>query len=188
MNDWTWLVIQGVWIVWLIIWVGMAFATKRTVERGGVVLYRVLAVALILGVFAVERTFHFSSQSHLWSTPLALGIATDVIVLAGFAFCVWARLALGRNWSGEVTFKQNHELIESGPYGLARHPIYTGLIFMALCTALNYGRVFGFVILAAACGGLWWKARDEERLMSAHFPDAYPEYKARVRAIIPFVL
>jgi protein-S-isoprenylcysteine O-methyltransferase Ste14 len=38
------------------------------------------------------------------------------------------------------------------------------------------------------CGAVWWKAREEERIMSKHFPDAYAEYKLRVRAIIPFVL
>jgi protein-S-isoprenylcysteine O-methyltransferase Ste14 len=188
MANATWLFIQGCWIAWLVIWVGLAFGTKRTVERGGVVGYRLVAAALILGILAAGRSSHLSSQSQLWSTPLVLGIATDVIVVAGFAFCVWARIVLGRNWSGEVTFKEGHELIESGPYALARHPIYTGLIAMALGTALNYGRVFGFVLLAALCGGLWWKARDEERLMSAHFPGAYAEYKARVRSIIPFVL
>jgi protein-S-isoprenylcysteine O-methyltransferase Ste14 len=140
MNDWTWLVIQGCWATWLVIWVAMAFATKRTVERGGVVGYRLVAGALILGVLAIGRSSHLSSHSQLWSTPLVLGIATDVMVVAGFAFCVWARIVLGRNWSGEVTFKEGHELIESGPYAFARHPIYTGLIVMALGTALNFGR------------------------------------------------
>jgi protein-S-isoprenylcysteine O-methyltransferase Ste14 len=129
-----------------------------------------------------------ATHSQLWQTTLALGIATDLIVLAGGAFTVWARVVLGRNWSAEVTFKEDHELIESGPYALARHPIYTGLIAMALGTAIAYGRAFGFVLLAALCGGLWWKARQEERVMSRHFPEAYAEYRTRVRAIVPGVL
>lgn len=41
---------------------------------------------------------------------------------------VWARVHLGRNWSGIVTVKEDHELIRTGPYGYVRHPIYTGLI------------------------------------------------------------
>ena len=50
---------------------------------------------------------------------------------------------------------------------------------------------FGWLVVAllvAGCGALWWKARQEERVMTAHFPDAYAEYKTRVHAIIPFVL
>ena len=61
-----------------------------------------------------------------------------------------------------MTFKQDHELIESGPYALVRHPIYTGLIVMALGTAINYGHVLGFgllVALCAVCGGKPGKRR-----------------------------
>jgi protein-S-isoprenylcysteine O-methyltransferase Ste14 len=188
MADATWLFIQGCWIAWLVIWVGMAFSTKRTVERRGVVGFRPVAGLLIVGILGAEHLLHLSSHSRLWNTPLALGVVADCMVLAGLAFCVWARIAVGRNWSGGVAFKEDHELIESGPYALARHPIYTGLIVMALGSALNYGRLFGFAILAALCAGLWWRARQEERVMSWHFPDAYAEYKTRVHAIIPFVL
>lgn len=166
----------------------MAFRTKHTVERRGFVGYRLVAGILILGCIAAGRLLHVSSQSQLWQSTIATGVASDCIVLAGLAFTVWARIALGRNWSAEVTFKQDHELIESGPYALVRHPIYTGLILMALGTAINYGRAAGFALLLALCGGLWWKARQEEWIMSRHFPDAYADYKKRVRAIVPFVL
>jgi protein-S-isoprenylcysteine O-methyltransferase Ste14 len=188
MTDWTWLFIECCWIAWVVYWVIMAFTTKRTVERRGFFGYRLVMVILIVGLAAAGRLVHVSSHSQLWQTTLAVGVVTDCIVVAGAAFTVWARITLGRNWSAEVTFKQDHELIESGPYALARHPIYTGLIVMALGTAITYGRAIGFALLFGLCGGLWWKARQEERIMSRHFPDAYAEYKTRVRAIIPFVL
>jgi protein-S-isoprenylcysteine O-methyltransferase Ste14 len=188
MTNSTWLFITWCWIAWVVYWVAMAFTTKRTVERSGFIGYRLVTVILIIGWIAAGRLLDVSSRSQLWQTSLALGIVTDCIVLAGAAFTVWARIVLGRNWSAEVTFKKDHELIESGPYALARHPIYTGLIAMALGTAINYGRAFGFALLLALCGGLWWKAHQEERIMSRHFPDAYAAYKMRVHAIIPFVL
>jgi protein-S-isoprenylcysteine O-methyltransferase Ste14 len=188
MTDATSLFIECCWIAWVVYWVIMAFRTKRTIERTGFIGYRLVALVLVVGWVAAERLLHVSSQSHVWQRSLALGIVSDCIVLAGAAFTVWARITLGRNWSAEVTFKQDHELIESGPYALARHPIYTGLIVMALGTAINYGRTIGFALLFSLCGALWWKARQEERIMSTHFPDAYAEYKTRVHAIIPFVL
>jgi len=188
MTDSTWLFIEGCWIAWAVYWALMAFATKRTVERGGWIGFRLVALVLILGCVAAGRLLHVSSQSQLWQTTLALGVVTDLIVIAGAAFTVWARVTLGRNWSAEVTFKQDHELIQSGPYALARHPIYTGLIVMALGTAINYGRAIGFALLLALCGALWWKALEEERIMSRHFPGAYADYRTRVRAVIPFVL
>jgi protein-S-isoprenylcysteine O-methyltransferase Ste14 len=188
MSDATWLVIGGCWIVWLLYWVAMAFTTKRTIERGGFLGYRLVAVIVIVGFIAAGRVLDVSAQSRLWHTTLGLGIVSDGIVLAGTAFTIWARITLGRNWSAEVTFKQDHELIESGPYSLVRHPIYTGLMMMALGTAIHAGRAIGFAVFFALCGAIWWKARQEEQIMSRHFPDAYPEYKLRVRAIVPFVL
>jgi protein-S-isoprenylcysteine O-methyltransferase Ste14 len=188
MTHSTWLVIEGCWIAWVLYWLFMAFATKRTIERGGFVGYRLVTLIFFAACVAIGRLLDVSAQSQLWQATLALGVVSDCIVLAGAAFTVWARITLGRNWSAEVTFKQDHELIESGPYALARHPIYTGLIVMALGTAINYGRAVGFALLLALCGGLWWKARQEERVMSRHFPDAYAEYRTRVHAIIPFVL
>jgi protein-S-isoprenylcysteine O-methyltransferase Ste14 len=182
------LFIEGCWIAWIVYWVAMAFHTKRTVERGGLVGYRVVAIVLALVLLAVARLADVHPRTQLWYPTLALGVVCDCVVLSGAAFTVWARITLGRNWSAEVTFKQDHELIESGPYALARHPIYTGLIAMGLGTAVDDGRVIAFVVLAALCGALWWKARQEESVMSRHFPAAYAEYKSRVHAIVPFML
>ena len=55
-----------------------------------------------------------------------------VMLAAGLAFAVSARRYLGRNWSGTVTVKQDHELIRSGPYRFVRHPIYTGCCWRCL--------------------------------------------------------
>jgi protein-S-isoprenylcysteine O-methyltransferase Ste14 len=184
----TRLVIECCWVAWLLYWVIMGFSTKRTVERAGFVGYRLVAGGLVLAFILAARVSGLSLQRVLWRTPLALGIVTDAVVLAGAAFSIWARITLGRNWSAEVTFKADHELIESGPYALARHPIYTGLSLMALGSALNFGRAIGIALFISLCAGLWWKAGQEERLMRRHFPDAYADYRTRVRAIIPFVL
>lgn len=127
-------------------------------------------------------------RPRLWPTHLALGIATDLIFLAGLAFAVWARVALGSNWSAEVAFKQDQELIQVGPYAIVRHPIYTGLLMMALATAVHYGRAAGMVLFVLLCFGAWLKSRQEEKLMTAHFPEAYRAYRRRVHALVPFVL
>jgi protein-S-isoprenylcysteine O-methyltransferase Ste14 len=188
MTHWTSLFIEYCWIAWVLFWLIMAVQTKRTVERGAFIGYRLMGLLIFFGLFAIGRLFHLSAHSRLWHTTLALGVLTDCIVLAGVAFTVWARVTLGRNWSAEVTFKADHELIESGPYALARHPIYTGMIAMGLGSAINYGRAIGFALFLSLCVAFWWKAREEERIMSSHFDDAYADYKTRVRAIIPFVL
>jgi protein-S-isoprenylcysteine O-methyltransferase Ste14 len=181
-------VIEGIWIAWAAFWLLAALRTKRTVERGGLFGYRTVTVVIMLALLGVFALFGHRPASVLWRPPGWLALVCVCLTAVGAAFAIWARVVLGRNWSAEVTFKQGHELIESGPYALARHPIYTGILAMGIGTAVDYGRAIGVALLIGLCGGFWWKARDEERIMSRHFPKAYAQYKARVHAIIPFVL
>jgi protein-S-isoprenylcysteine O-methyltransferase Ste14 len=48
--------------------------------------------------------------------------------IAGLSLSVFARFVLGRNWSSAVAVKQEHELVQAGPYRVVRHPIYSGFL------------------------------------------------------------
>jgi protein-S-isoprenylcysteine O-methyltransferase Ste14 len=115
--------------------------------------------------------------------PYFSGLA---LLIAGLLFAVWARVHLGRNWSGSVTVKEGHELIRTGPYGLVRHPIYTGLITAVLGTAIVSGTVRAALGLVIISGSLVLKLRTEEDFMRETFPDQYPRYANQVPALIPF--
>jgi len=78
--------------------------------------------------------------------------------------------------------------MRTGPYRLVRHPIYTGLLLMCLGTAVDIGRVRGWLGLGLVFIGFWVKLRQEEKLLLRHFPDTYPAYRKEVKALIPFVL
>ena len=116
-----------------------------------------------------------------------VGILADVLVFLSLLITLWARVVLGRNWSSRVTFKVDHELIQRGPYHWVRHPIYSGLLLMGIGTAMSCNRVNFFLGMGLCSWGLWVKLRKEEALMTKHFPEVYPEYKARTKALIPFV-
>jgi len=179
------LLVGGLWIAVLVVWVALAPATKRTVERR-----RVPVRLLVLLLVAVVVTARAGAQGHavLWHAGPVFSLVALAVVAAGMAFAVWARLTLGRNWSGAVVRKEDHELVERGPYALVRHPIYTGLLAMLLGTLLLTGLVADLVVFVGVVVGLAFKAREEERLMLATFPSEYPAYRRRVKAIIPFVL
>jgi protein-S-isoprenylcysteine O-methyltransferase Ste14 len=111
-----------------------------------------------------------------------------IITMLGLLIVLWARAILGTNWSGSVTYKEDHELILRGPFAFVRHPIYTGLALMFLGTAItigNLGGFLGFPVLFISC---WIKLKQEETLMIKHFKERYIDYKKRVKALIPFVL
>jgi len=116
---------------------------------------------------------------------LVLGV---LVCVFGLFVTIWARRMLVGNWSSDVTFKQGHELVRSGPYRFVRHPIYTGLLVMGLGSAIVIGRLHCFLAIAVVGIGCWIKLKQEERLLLRHFPDAYPAYQNQVKALVPFVL
>jgi len=110
------------------------------------------------------------------------------LAAAGLLFTVWARVHLGRNWSGIVTVKQDHELVASGPYAIVRHPIYTGLLLAFVGSALARGEWRGAVAVLIVLWALWRKLRLEERWMREQFGAQYQAYSQRVAALVPFLL
>ena len=181
------IVVAACWGVFAITWAIAAFFVKRTLESSWG-LGRLLMVAVGFLVYWIARDPEWFGSARWWGRNLTTEWLAAAVVLLGLFVTLWARFTLGRNWSGSVTIKQDHELIERGPYRWVRHPIYTGLLVMAVGTALLRARTSGFVFCGILLVGLWFKLLAEERLLTRHFPEAYPQYRQRVRALIPFVL
>jgi len=115
------------------------------------------------------------------------GIAGALICISGVSFAIWARKTLGENWSAKITLKKEHELIQSGPYKIVRHPIYTGFELMILGPAIVFGELKGFIALGIVMVSHLLKIRKEEELMRQQFPEQYVEYSKRVKRLIPFI-
>jgi len=178
------------WIIFLAVWLLAAISTKRSVYRESPAQRLRYSILLIAGYFLLIR-------GHRLPYPLSARVIPHMEVIAwagaglcvaGLGFCIWARVTLGRNWSGAVTLKEGHELIERGAYRLVRHPIYTGLIAMFLATVIVLGHAGGIAGLVLVFISFWIKLSDEERVMLKQFPDQYAAYQQRVKRIIPFVL
>src|SRR5262245_26464769 len=118
----------GCWVVVIAVWIVSAFSVKRTAAQQPLrerLFYLVLiAVAAVLLNGSV-RIIHW--ERAILPRTVATGILADFLVLLGLFVAIWARVALGSNWSARVTLKQNHELVQRGPYRVIRHPIYSGL-------------------------------------------------------------
>ena len=177
------------WILFIAYWIATARAVKPVAERQSLLSSLAHRGPLTLGGFLL------CFPALPWPLSLTLTPRTDparafgaVVCVLGLFVTIWARRTLAGNWSSDVTFKQGHELIQTGPYRYARHPIYTGLLLMALGTAIAGGRLrcwLGFLILGA---GFWIKLAQEESLLLRHFPADYPSYRTRVKALIPFII
>ena len=177
------------WIAWAISWIVSALFTNRT--RWSESRFSRLAYSIPFGfgfylIFHSHRPEQSLIFNRLWESSATSWVG-NALTVAGFTFAWWARLHLGRYWSGTITLKEGHRLIRTGPYRLARHPIYTGFLSAVLGSAIVAPRgdaLIGFVLIVIA---ILMKMRREEALMTQEFPDEYRQFQNEVPALIPFV-
>lgn len=175
------------WVVWLVVWVLAAGWSARTASHhdlGAESPSRVLTLAAVVMILA---SYWPLPEAVLWRLPIEVSWALFGLVLLGLGFTWAARLHLGPLWSSTSAPTEDHRIVETGPYGIVRHPVYAGLLLAAVATAVERGRleaVAGALVLVAAVS---LRAKLEERLLRRDLGDeAYSSYRRRVPMLIPF--
>ena len=181
-------IIETLWGILILYWILTGFGNKRTKHRQERSQRFTFLAVMVVTVLAM--TFYRKSRE-AFLFPMTPGVeAAGVLICAlGVVIAIWARRILGRNWSGLVMIKEDHELIERGPYRWVRHPIYTGLVLAMAGTVLavkpTQAGVIACVVWVMA---FYVKSQQEERLLVGEFGERYLEYRERVKAaILPLV-
>lgn len=181
--------IPALWAAWLVYWLVESFkvhAARRTESLSSGLSHTVpLWIGVVLMVSPRWMPAWLSGRV-LPRDALTAWIGV-VMLVAGIVFSVWARRHLAGWWSSTVTLKQNHQLIRSGPYRYARHPIYTGLLLGLLGTAIAIGEWHGFISVAVIAAAFSRKIAVEERFLREALPGDYDRYRSEVAKLIPFV-
>lgn len=176
-------VIAGLWIAWMVSWhAAMLWRDKPTVKapRGD---YRWYFAIIIVGLWMMYGLFP-NPQPVLWMVTPALGWSMVGLTAAGIALAWWARIHLGKLWSGGIERMADHRVVDTGPYRWVRHPIYTGLIMGAVAIAVVQAKPWAFVGAALFSLGFILKARVEERFLEKEI-GGYDAYRQRVSMIVP---
>jgi protein-S-isoprenylcysteine O-methyltransferase Ste14 len=182
-------IIRLSWLAMFAIWFVTGFSLKETSRSRSEAMSRV-TIYIVWAGWWLLFTHGFGIETlarKLFPPSVATVYAGLAITIAGLAFAVLARLYIGRNWSALIQVKEGHELIQTGPYALVRHPIYSGLMLATLGTAIAYGELSGFIGFVMVVAAWGYKARLEESVMSEQFGAQYERYRARVKGLIPFV-
>ncbi|HEV2211649.1 MAG TPA: isoprenylcysteine carboxylmethyltransferase family protein [Verrucomicrobiae bacterium] len=181
-------IITGCWLAFIVYWAISAWWGKRVAERQSWTAILANRVPTFVGALLLFlRKLPYPLQVQVLPHSAATADIGAVLCVLGVLSAIWSRIILGRNWSSDVVFKQNHELIERGPYRFVRHPIYTSILTMCLGSALAVNRLGSWLGLPLLLVGFWIKSRQEEALLTRHFPAEYPAYQQRVKALIPFI-
>jgi protein-S-isoprenylcysteine O-methyltransferase Ste14 len=164
-----------------------------TIERrreGGLVLAARAAGGL--GAFVAILLHAIVPQVMGWAAfaaPLRIrwiGALLGLFVIPG---TYWVFSSIGRNVSETVLTKEQHELVQHGPYRWIRHPLYTLGVLLLLAQGLMLASwlvllftllafvVFRFVVVPI-----------EERQLELRFGDSYRRYRQTTGAMLPKVL
>jgi protein-S-isoprenylcysteine O-methyltransferase Ste14 len=189
-RAWPAALIGGLWLLFALYWLVAAQSVKSVRRRESLTSRLIFVVPMLLGALLLLAGHHRLGwlQARWIGGGWARYWTAVALVVAGLSFSVWARRTLGGNWSGTVTVKVDHELVQTGPYRRIRHPIYTGILLAVLGSGLAAGRLYGLLAFVFIALGLAWKLRVEERWMAAEFGERYAQYRRTTWALIPFVL
>lgn len=188
---WTWptKLLSIIWLMWVISWVVASFWSGRTKVHVSIRDAWVYVLPIVLGsIMLLPVTQRLLGAKQLYHPGEPGTYLAAVVVVLGICFTWWARIHLGRFWSNAITRKEDHRIIDTGPYGLVRHPIYTGQIIGLLASGLAIATWTAMVGVILISLGEWQKARLEERFLSAELgSEAYGAYCRRVPMIVPFL-
>jgi len=183
------LIFLGAWVAWIVSWVVAALWSGATLRKPVTPLTWLYQSLLLAGsVLLYYRTARWLGAGRLYHVGFGGGYALAVLAILGFCFAWWARIHLGRLWSGSVTLKEGHHVVETGPYAIVRHPIYTGLLVAVIATAVALATVPSLLSIVFIAAGIWLKARIEENWLCAELGEGeYDAYRKRVPMLVPFM-
>lgn len=182
---WDW--IRALWMLFGLYWLALALKRKRTKQRESF-LQRLgytlpLWVAFVL-LLRHEAHYGWLGARFLPDSPAA-GWTGALLTAVGVGMAFWARWHLGANWSANVTLKEGHELIRTGPYRTIRHPIYTGILLALLGTAVGVGEIRALLAVGIAWGSFYIKARREESFLAQEFDAGLAEHIKHTGMFLP---
>jgi protein-S-isoprenylcysteine O-methyltransferase Ste14 len=186
---WRWLPALTVLMCWglfVLVWLAGAIYNARRApavrERSPSISHWLIGLAAVL---MLEQLVPASVWRPITVEARWLVVPGVAVLVVFTAFTLWARLALGTMWTSSAVVKDDHVLRTDGPYGITRHPIYTGLLGMLAGTALieGLGRWVVYFVLGVLLVGV--KIRAEERLLDHALGGVYDRYRQRVPLLIP---
>jgi protein-S-isoprenylcysteine O-methyltransferase Ste14 len=131
-------------------------------------------------ISALDHRFGWSS------VPASVSVIGDVLVAIGLGLSM---LVIVQNSyaAANVTVEAGQQLVSTGLYGLVRHPMYTGNVFLMLGIPLALGSYWGLLLFIPGLVVLVLRIRDEEDLLT-HELSGYRDYTQQVHyRLLPYV-
>lgn len=155
-------------------------AKEKESEQRMVILFS--GIMFLLAFVSAGLCFRFG-----WlMLPFSVSIGAAVIFLVAYA--LYAEVLRENTYlSRTIEVQENQKVIDSGLYGIVRHPMYMATVLLFLAMPLVLGSVVSFIIILAYIPIIVKRIRNEEEVLTEGLA-GYAEYKSRVKyRLIPFI-
>lgn len=150
---------------------------------------RILAIVLVYSMFLALFLVPFLSHRGLgvFTTPGWLRFIGLALSALGYGLIFYSGLALGKQYSADVTIQKDHQLITSGPYHLIRHPRYLGVVSLAFGMPLIFRSWVGLAAGLFFTALVLLRIRDEEIVMHNEFGLQWDAYCRQSWRLLPYL-
>lgn len=119
---------------------------------------------------------------------LPFGITVSGAIIFLLAYILYAKVLQENTYlSRTIEVQENQKVIDTGVYGVVRHPMYSATLLLFLSIPLVLGSAFSFIIFLAYPFIIAKRIKGEEELLEREL-EGYKEYKNKVKyRLIPFI-
>lgn len=178
----------GIWLIWLFhYWGGIKGMQKHYNEsvteansRNDQLLLLTLGLFTLAPVLMILLTTLGVMSVQPWARTWPVVLVGTLITLFGSLGGYYCRKFLGEFWTPAVKAGEDHRIIDTGPYGIVRHPIYTMMLIMFLGITVVFAAWWTWVVYILLVAAYVIKAEAEEKVL-AQSSTEYVAYRKRVR-------
>ncbi|WP_024973261.1 methyltransferase family protein [Ralstonia pickettii] len=144
-----------------------------------------LAIYLLTGFLGIDIPLSAYS-GHLWATLLGYGPTGAIFeMMLGGALILIGIILLIRGWTTVYRASREGRMTQEGPYGIIRHPQYTGIMLAVFGQVVHWPTLITVVLFPLIVFIYVRLARREERDMIRRFGAAYEDYMHQVPMFLP---
>lgn len=155
---------------------------SKETEKEQCLVVKLSGLMFLAGFIVAGLDFRFG-----WYTlPKSISIGASVVFL--LAYILYAEVMRENTYlSRTIEVQKNQKVIDSGLYGIVRHPMYSATLLLFLAMPLVLGSIFSFIIFLTYPLLIAKRIKGEEQLLEKEL-EGYSEYKQKVKyRLIPFV-
>lgn len=154
----------------------------KETEKDQSIVVKLSGLMFLAGFIVAGLGFRFD----WYMLPKSVSIGASVAFL--LAYILYAEVMIENTYlSRTIQVQENQKVIDTGLYGIVRHPMYSATLLLFLAMPLVLGSVFSFIIFLAYPFIIAKRIKGEEALLEKEL-DGYSEYKKKVKyRLIPFI-